>query len=84
MQLNLKKIDERISKLQEIRRIASDPELVSMLFEFIGTEEAKVEPVAAAKPEILVAARPGEAELVNQVLKGMDGQGSGLWARKMA
>jgi hypothetical protein len=83
MQLNLKKIDERISKLQEIKRIASDPELVSMLFEFIATEEqAKVDPAALPKADTGVAARMDDSELVNQVVKGIDGQESGLWSRR--
>ena len=39
MRLNPDKIDDRIRKLQEIKRIASDPELIQMLFEFIDVED---------------------------------------------
>lgn len=38
MRLDASKIEERIQKLEEIRRIASDPELVEMLFEFIDLD----------------------------------------------
>jgi hypothetical protein len=85
MQLNLKKIDERISKLQEIRRIANDPELVSMLFEFMATEEGRTEPVAVTKADTAAAKRPDDSDsIVNDVVKGMDAQGSSLWSRKRA
>ena len=82
MQLNLKKIDERISKLQEIRRIAADPELVDMLFEFMATDERAQ--VAPLRTEIPDNGHTREADdIVNQVMKGTDPQqGSGLWARK--
>jgi hypothetical protein len=43
MRLNPDKIDERIKKLQEIKRIASDPELVQMLFDFIETEDPRLD-----------------------------------------
>jgi hypothetical protein len=84
MQLNLRKIDERIQKLQEIRRIAADPELVAMLFEFIAAEENGTEPVAVAKPNSIATARPDDLDIVNQVMQGMDDQGSSLWSRKRA
>jgi hypothetical protein len=81
MQLNLRKIDERIQKLQEIRRIAADPELIRMLFEFMAAED---EPMPTAKADAVGAARSDDADIVNQVVKGMDAQGSGLWSRKRA
>jgi hypothetical protein len=91
MQLNLRRIDERIQKLQEIRRIAADPELVALLFEFMAAEEERADPVPAARADAAAvgAARLDDAEIVNQVvkgmdLKGMDAQGSGLWSRKRA
>ncbi len=87
MQLNVKKIDERIQKLQEIRRIAADPELVSMLFEFIAAEDERAEPAPPpAKPETTTTAatRLDDADIVNQVMKGMDAPGGGLWSRKRA
>ena len=89
MQVNLRKIDERIQKLQEIKRIAADPELMNMLFEFMAGEDERPEPVRAepapaAKADSVGAARLDDADIVNQVVKGMDAQGSGLWSRKRA
>lgn len=89
MQLNLRKIDERIQKLQEIRRIASDPELVAMLFEFMAAEDvrpepSRSEPVPPSKADPVGSTRQDDADIVNQVVKGMDAQGSGLWSRKRA
>jgi len=42
MRLNVQKIDQRIAKLQELRRLAADPEMASMLEDFIATEEHEV------------------------------------------
>ena len=84
MQLNLRKIDERIQKLQEIKRIASDPELMSMLFEFMASETDKTEPAPVARPDAVGAPRSEDNDIVNQVVKGMDAQGTGLWSRKRA
>jgi hypothetical protein len=56
MQLNIRKIDERIQKLQEIKRIAADPEMVAMLLEFIAGDEAKEEPLLTPRAVTAVAA----------------------------
>jgi hypothetical protein len=42
MRFDTSRIDERIHRLQEVKRIVSDPELVQMLLEFLEVEE-KVE-----------------------------------------
>lgn len=47
MQLNVQRIDERIHKLQEIKRIAADPEMLRMLMEFISVEDELREPRSA-------------------------------------
>ncbi len=39
VRLDANKIDERIQKLQELKRIAADPELLQMLFEFMDMDE---------------------------------------------
>jgi hypothetical protein len=83
MQLNLRKLDDRIQKLQEIRRIAADPEMVSMLFEFIAEDE-RPERMTSAKTEAAVAAGPADTDIVDQMMKGTDVQGSGLWSRRRA
>ena len=82
MQVNLKKLDARIQQLQEIRRIAADPELVSLLLEFIGNEEERREAVPPLKAHAAAAPSPDDAELVDQVLKGMEPQPNGTWAIK--
>jgi hypothetical protein len=82
MQLNIKKIDERIQKLQEIKRIASDPELVAMLLEFIGAEDDRRETAPAAKVEAASASNGDDDDLVKKILTGADAPGSGLWSRK--
>lgn len=81
MQLNLKKLDARIQKLQEIKKIAADPELVSMLLEFIVNEDDRVE--AASKPNLVASLPPqNDMELVDHVLKGMEPQPNGTWTVK--
>jgi hypothetical protein len=63
----------------------------------MAAEEERADPVPAARADAVAradaaavgAARLDDAEIVNQVvmgmdLKGMDAQGSGLWSRKRA
>jgi hypothetical protein len=76
MQLNIRKLDERIQKLQEIKRIAADPELVAMLLEFIGADEEKPA-VTAPKAHTTASQRPDDFDIVNQVMNGMENQGIG-------
>lgn len=82
MQLNIKKIDERIQKLQEIKRIAADPELLSMLLEFISNDQEWPSSAPTARPEPAPATHPDDVDLVDQVLNGTDRQGTGFWPRK--
>ena len=73
MQLNIRKLDERIQKLQEIRRIAADPEMVGLLLEFIGADEDRSEasPAAVAPKPLAQAGAPlDDMEIVNQVVNG--------------
>jgi hypothetical protein len=72
MQLNLQRIDERIHKLQEIRKIIADPEMVKILMEFLPTEDERREPRptadgagANAKPHYEEKAEL--AEVLNQI-----------------
>jgi hypothetical protein len=39
MRLDITKIDDRISKLQTIREMASDPEMARMILEFMAPDE---------------------------------------------
>ena len=92
MQLNLRKIDEHIQRLQEVRRIAADPELVAMLFEFVSREDERPGPISepaggtvlAAGADAVGAPRLDDADVVNRVVKGSAATGSGLWSGKRA
>ena len=75
MQLNVRKIDERIQKLQEIKRIAADPEMVALLLEFIAADEEKPSAATAAKPLAIAIPRADDIDIVNQVMNGLEGQG---------
>jgi hypothetical protein len=77
MQLNVRKLDERIQKLQEIKRIAADPELVAMLLEFIGADEEKPSAATTSKPHAVTLPRPDDFDIVNQVMNGVESQGIG-------
>lgn len=59
MRLDIKKIDDRIAKLQELRRIASDPELVSVLAEFVTSDDESA--IEAPPPPVKPAAEPTPA-----------------------
>ena len=77
MKLNVHKIDERLEKLHEIRRIVSDPELVSMLLEFISDDDREEQrPIPAVmpmgKPNAAPVRRPEDIGIVDQVLKGLE------------
>jgi hypothetical protein len=85
MQVNLKKLDARIEKLQEIRRIASDPELVSLLLEFLSTDDERREAAPTFRAQANAPApSPEDIQLVDKVLKGMDPQLDGTWSAKRA
>jgi hypothetical protein len=42
MRLDIAKIDERIKRLQELRRLACDPEIASILLECLTGDESEV------------------------------------------
>jgi hypothetical protein len=80
MQLNVKRIDERIHKLQEIRRLAADPELLKILLEFIMDDELR-EPAADSAG---VGGKPNYEDVseLAKVVNQIDEQPRGLWGRK--
>jgi len=87
MQIDLKKLEARIQKLQEIKRIAADPELVSLLLEFLGNDEerkAKEAPPAPAAQPKASTPFPDDMDLVDQVLKGTDPKPHVAWNAKRA
>jgi len=84
MQLNVQRIEERIHKLQEIKRIAADPEMVKMLMEFISLDEEPRQ-LGLANDLANANAQPryddmGELAKVTHVVDEQP-RGGGLWAR---
>jgi hypothetical protein len=71
MKVNIKKVDERIQKLQEIKRIAADPELVAMLLEFVASDDDRTETAPPATGKANSGAKTDDMELVNQVMRGI-------------
>lgn len=84
MRFDLQKIDERIKKLQEIRRLATDPEVASLLLEFMSPADERLEPTSVAKPEGngTPTHSSDTRELVKEVVNAKEAAaGSGLWTR---
>lgn len=80
MQLNVKRIDERIHKLQEIKRIAADPEMLKILLEFIMDDEGRETAADSAG-----AGGKLHYEAVTELPNGVnqpDEQSRSLWGRK--
>ena len=75
MQLNIRKLDERIQKLQEIKRIAADPEMLALLLEFIAADEEKTSAATTPKPLAIAIPRADDIDIVHQVMNGLEGQG---------
>ena len=76
MRLDLRKIDERIKKLQEIRRIVSDPEAATILLECLTSEDEQSNGSSDSKDAgIGVGRRPGDTnDLVADVIAGIEPQ----------
>ena len=85
-------LDARIHKLQEIRRLAADPEWLSMLLEFMEEERRdslppiKAAHMPAAPPpkaaHATSAPPPDDLDIVAQVVNGMDAKGGSPWSGK--
>lgn len=78
MPLDINKIDERIRKLQELRRIAVDQEMTNLISEFLVPGDVAHGVGAASKPA--VAERPlaqPNSDEVSEIVKGvLDGTDS--------
>jgi hypothetical protein len=76
MRLDLRKLDERIKRLQEIRRIASDPEAATILLECMTNEDERSDRPPAAKDEAVGAHTQSDdaSDLVTDVMKGIEPQ----------
>lgn len=85
MRIDIQKLDDRIKKLQEIRRIATDPELATILLEFMSTGDGVAEPVSAPKLDDPSASRVDNThDLVKDVVNGATSAEvrDGLWSRR--
>jgi len=84
MRIDIQKLDDRIKKLQEIRRIAANPELAMILLEFMDTEDAVPEPVSVPNLEDVSTPRVDSThELVNEVVAGTNPEArDGLLSRR--
>ena len=90
----VEKIDERIKKLQDLKRLVTDPDIASLLPEFLmDFEQRSVMPPPPPPPP---APRPQQAiempssettsTLVNDVVNGSEipGSSNSLWSRRRA
>ena len=77
MRFDLQKLDERIKKLQELRRLATDPETAAMLVDFISSSDDRPKPAASAASASNYSAETRDA--AKEVAAGKDG--GGLWTR---
>ena len=87
MRFDVQKIDERIKKLQELRRIATDPEISSIISEFVTTGDEHSQPPMAVSVERIDKPTPESAnDLINDVVHGGAEAPSngGLWNRRRA
>jgi hypothetical protein len=91
MRLDIGKIDERIQKLQELRRIAIDSEMAQLLSEFLVSENGFSNSTPAAAT--VAASEPlpqgdGVSEFVKGVLEGKDSSQRGAllpsWSSRKA
>jgi hypothetical protein len=69
MWLNVSKIDARIQKLQEIRKLAADPEMLALLQEFLTPEMKVSEPVAS---EFVERSEPKNIPVVDTPVEAKD------------
>jgi hypothetical protein len=75
MKLDIAKIDDRIKKLQEIRRIAAEPEILEGLMEFLVLEDRDGKPDSDG-------AEPARAAFEASANRGNDAGAFGLLGRR--
>lgn len=85
MRLDLNKIDERIKKLQEIRRIASDLEAASILLECITSEDEPSDRLSPTKDAGIGVTRHSDkaSDLVANVIDGIEPESGGRKVRSL-
>jgi|SRR5579872_4801742 len=95
MRFDVQKIDERIKKLQDLRRLMMDPEISSLLPEFLTVGDERRDsmptmpmPTMPPPPPPPPMERPSPEttnQLVNDVVNGSEVQtGGALWSRRRA
>ena len=87
MRFDVQKIDERIKKLQELRRIATDPEISSLISEFVTTGDEYSQPLMPVNvAPIDKPATESTNDLINDVVHGgaESPSNGGLWNRRRA
>jgi hypothetical protein len=84
MRIDIHKLDDRIKKLQEIRRIATDPELATILLEFMDIDDSGAEPSLMSKAGDISAPRGDSThDLMKDVVNGVTPEArDGLWSRR--
>lgn len=85
MKFDVQKIDERIKKLQELRRLATDPEISGILSEFITVGDESPQPAIPTNvgPPIDMPGPEAANQLVNELVQGVDSPSNGgLWNRR--
>ena len=86
MKFDLQKLDDRIKKLQELRKLATDPEMSTFLSEFLTEERDQSDISLHSKTEQSEPVAPSiedKGQLVADVVRGMDPPlGSGLFRRR--
>ena len=83
MRVDIQRLDDRIRKLQEVRRMLADPEMGAILMEFLMTDDEHRSPAIAVESENSAPLMPSDeaAELVKGVVRGGDAQPRGLFRR---
>lgn len=87
MRFDIQRIDDRIKKLQELRNLLSDPEMSTMLSEFVsGGGEEDLAPAPVLMPSVAPVEAPGP-DMANQILNevvngGETHHNGGLWNRR--
>ena len=80
MRLDLQKLDDRIKKLQEIRRMLSDPEMASMLMELVSPDDSRPAPVEMVAAQEAGAPQDADVtEILKEVAAGDSQASGGLW-----
>lgn len=85
MRIDIQKLDERIRQLQEVRRVAVDPELSTILMEFVSSDDAGPSHLPPRHEDGAAVSQSDEThrDLVQEVINGNGFEPrDGIWSRK--